>query len=99
MYGFPSCVANGWVPVSDIVSLVDTGKAGKHLRQGAEIGRQHKSHSLHEYEILLGDPRAVRWVEARGVPNPHNLSLFLAKDPNPLKNVANKNSLLLVHNK
>jgi len=73
VYGFPRCVANGWVPVSDIVSLVDTGKAGKHLRQGAEIGRQHKSHSLHEYEILLGDPRAVRWVEARGVPNPHNL--------------------------
>jgi len=48
------------------------GKAGKHLSQGAEIGRLHKSHALHEYEVLVGDPRAVRWVEAHGVPNPHN---------------------------
>lgn len=57
----------------NITSLVDVGKAGKHLGQGAEIGRQHRSHALHEYEILLGDPRAIRWVEAYGVPNPHNL--------------------------
>jgi len=48
------------------------GKAGNHLSKGAEIGRQHKSHALHEYEVLLGDPRAVRWVETNGVPNPHN---------------------------
>lgn len=59
--------------MSDIALFVDVGKAGKHLSQGAEIGRQHKSHALNEYEILLGDQRAVRWVEADGVPNPHNL--------------------------
>jgi len=54
-------------------SLADVGKAGKHLSHGAEIGRQHKSHALTEYEILLGDPQAIRWVEANGVPNPHDL--------------------------
>jgi len=48
------------------------GKAGKHLKRGAEIGRQHESHDLDEYEILIADPRAVRWVEAHGTPNPHN---------------------------
>jgi len=50
------------------------GKAVKHLSRGAEIGRQHKSHALHEYEILIGDPRAIRWVETRGVPNPHDFA-------------------------
>lgn len=73
MYGFQSHAANVGVLVSDVVSLADVGKAGKHLNQGAEIGRQHKCHALHEYEILLGDPRAVRWVETHGMPNPHNL--------------------------
>ena len=58
--------------MSDVASLVDVGKAGKHLGQGAEIGRQNKSYALHEYEILLGNPHAVRWVEVRGVPNPEN---------------------------
>ena len=58
--------------IPNVVLFVDVGKAGKHLSQGAEIGRQHKSHSLHEYEILVGDPRAIRWVETRGVPNPQN---------------------------
>lgn len=58
----------------DMILVVDVGKAGKHLRQGAEIGRQHKSYALHEYEILIGDPRAVRWVETRGMPNPHNFA-------------------------
>lgn len=48
------------------------GKAGKHLGQGAEIGRQHKCYALHEYEILIGDTRGVRWVETRGAPNPSN---------------------------
>jgi hypothetical protein len=55
-----------------VVFVVDVGKAGKHLRQGAEIGRQHKSHAFNEYEILVGDSRAVCWVETRGVPNPQN---------------------------
>jgi hypothetical protein len=58
--------------ISDVDPLVDVGKAGKHLGQGAEIGRQNKSYALHEYEILLGNPHAVRWVEVRGVPNPEN---------------------------
>ena len=53
---------------------VDVGKAGKHLSQGAEIGRQHKSHALREYEILIGDPRAVHWVGTHGVPNPQNFA-------------------------
>ena len=73
MYGFPSSrPTNPGVSVSDAVVSVDIGKAGKHLSRGAEIGRQNESHALHEYEILLGDPRAIRWVEADGVPNPHN---------------------------
>lgn len=67
-----------WLPISYSGSslltgpTVDVGKAGKHLSQGAEIGRQHKTHALREYEILIGDPRAVRWVETHGVPKPQN---------------------------
>lgn len=52
--------------------LADVGKAGKHLSQGAEIGRQDRAYPLREYEILIGDPRAVRWVNTHGVPNPQN---------------------------
>ena len=73
MYDFPRYAANTRAPVPDTASIIDVGKAGKHLGQGAEIGRHHKSHALHEYEILLGDTRAVRWVEAHDVPNPHDL--------------------------
>jgi hypothetical protein len=54
--------------LSDAVLLVDVGKAGRHLDHGAEIGRQHKSHSLSEYEILIGNPSAVHWVDIHGVP-------------------------------
>lgn len=50
------------------------GKAGKHLSQGAEIGREHKCHAIREYEILVGDARGIRWVETRGVPNPSNFN-------------------------
>ncbi|KAF9649654.1 hypothetical protein BDM02DRAFT_3113500 [Thelephora ganbajun] len=49
------------------------GKAGRHLAQGAEIGRQHKSYALQVYEVLIGDPRAVHWVGTHGLPNPQNL--------------------------
>jgi len=49
------------------------GKAGKHLSQGAEIGRQHKTYSYREYEVLIGDPRAVRWVETNGMPDPQKI--------------------------
>ena len=72
MYGSQSQTADIGALVSDTVSIVDVGKAGRHLSKGAEIGRQHKIYALHEYEILLGDSRAVRWVETHGVPNPHN---------------------------
>jgi hypothetical protein len=58
--------------VSDVALLVDIGKAAKHLSQGAEIGRQDKIHALREYEILVGNDEAVDWVEAEGVPRPHN---------------------------
>lgn len=58
---------------SNVALLADVGKAGRHLNQGAEIGRQHKCYAIHEYEILVGDQRAVRWVETHGRPNPQNI--------------------------
>ena len=73
MYDFPSyAISIVGVSMSDVASPIDVGKAGKHLNQGAEVGRQNKSHALHEYEILIGDPRGLRWVEGHGVPNPSN---------------------------
>ena len=71
---FPTSQLASLLLFSDTTSLVDVGKAGKHLIQGAEIGRQHKSYPIHEYEVLIGDPRAIRWVETSGVPNARNLA-------------------------
>ncbi|KAF9779508.1 hypothetical protein BJ322DRAFT_1024388 [Thelephora terrestris] len=62
IYGFPFHKRRQFLCVlPDAFLVLNVGKAGKHLRQGAEIGRQHMSHAFNEYEILVGpDPRAVR---------------------------------------
>lgn len=45
---------------------LQVGKASPNLKEGAAIGYGHKEINLPTYEILLGDPRAVRWVNFRG---------------------------------
>jgi len=38
------------------------GKAGRHFRKGAVIGYGGKEVEVDTFEVLLGDPRAVKWV-------------------------------------
>ncbi|ETW80945.1 carbohydrate-binding module family 12 protein [Heterobasidion irregulare TC 32-1] len=45
---------------------LQVGKAGRGLSKGASVGYKHKEYEVNKYEILLGDPRAVRWVDAKG---------------------------------
>ncbi|CAL1707879.1 unnamed protein product [Somion occarium] len=42
------------------------GKASPVFKEGAVIGYAHKEIHLPTYEVLLGDPRAVRWVDFHG---------------------------------
>ncbi|THH20807.1 hypothetical protein EW146_g637 [Bondarzewia mesenterica] len=45
---------------------IQVGKAGPRLSQGASVGFKHKEYEVNKYEILLGDPRSVKWVDAKG---------------------------------
>ncbi|GJE92257.1 carbohydrate-binding module family 12 protein [Phanerochaete sordida] len=45
---------------------IQPGKASATLNTGAVIGYGHDEISLEAYEVLVGDPRAVHWVDAHG---------------------------------
>ncbi|EKM54212.1 carbohydrate-binding module family 12 protein [Phanerochaete carnosa HHB-10118-sp] len=45
---------------------VQVGKAGANLDTGAVVGYGHKEVSVEQYELLVGNPNAVRWVEVHG---------------------------------
>lgn len=51
------------------------GRAGHSCEKGALIGYRSKEIDVSEYEILVGDARAVKWVGVHGKlhPNQHNL--------------------------
>jgi len=42
------------------------GKASPSLKKGAAIGYKHEEIDLDTYEILVGDSRGTRWIEASG---------------------------------
>jgi len=42
------------------------GKGGSHLKTGAVIGYGNKEIDLNGFEVLVGDPRSVRWVSVSG---------------------------------
>jgi hypothetical protein len=46
------------------------GKCGRHLGKGAVIGYDEKEIELDTYEVLLGDPSAVRWAAPGGPERP-----------------------------
>ncbi|KAA1475143.1 carbohydrate-binding module family 12 protein [Dentipellis sp. KUC8613] len=52
---------------------IQVGKASSRFGKGAVIGFKHKEIEVGTYEILLGDPRAVRWIDAHGKFRPGNL--------------------------
>jgi len=45
---------------------VHPGKAGRNLRKGGVIGYGGKEIEVEDYEVLLGNPSSVRWVDVRG---------------------------------
>jgi len=52
---------------------IHIGKAGRSLGKGAVIGWGSKEHEKDTYEILIGDSRAVRWVDSHGHLQLHSL--------------------------
>lgn len=52
---------------------VQVGRASPRLAKGAVIGHGHQEIDVGTYEILLGDQRAVRWVDAYGPCSPQAL--------------------------
>jgi len=49
------------------------GKAGPQYEKGASIGYGHKEILLDTYEILIGDSRAIRWIDYKGKLKPYEL--------------------------
>jgi hypothetical protein len=47
---------------------IHVGKAGNALGKGASIAYDGKELEFDRYEILVGDQRAVKWVEVKGYP-------------------------------
>ncbi|KAI1794981.1 hypothetical protein LXA43DRAFT_971022 [Ganoderma leucocontextum] len=56
-HGTPHYICRGWHEI---------GKACSIFQKGGVIGYAHKEHHLAKYEVLVGDKRAVRWVDFRG---------------------------------
>ncbi|KAI0344718.1 carbohydrate-binding module family 12 protein [Trametopsis cervina] len=54
---------------------IQVGKASRAFDTGAAIGYGHKEIGLSSYEILLADPQAVHWVNARGHFKPEELGV------------------------
>ncbi|KAI0697273.1 carbohydrate-binding module family 12 protein [Cytidiella melzeri] len=52
---------------------IQVGKASYSFKDGAFIGYAHNEISLSTYEVLLADPRVVRWVETSGHCRPEEL--------------------------
>ncbi|TFK89702.1 carbohydrate-binding module family 12 protein [Polyporus arcularius HHB13444] len=45
---------------------VKIGKASNHFQKGGVIGYAHEEIHLPKFEVLVGDPRAVRWIDWEG---------------------------------
>jgi len=52
---------------------IQVGKASDAFHKGAVIGYKHQEIQLETYEILVGDMRGLRWVDASGVLNASHL--------------------------
>ncbi|KAH9948840.1 carbohydrate-binding module family 12 protein [Amylocystis lapponica] len=52
---------------------IQVGKVIPDYEKGAVIGYAHKEIHLPKYEILVGDERALRWVDVRGSAKPEHL--------------------------
>ncbi|KZT67294.1 carbohydrate-binding module family 12 protein [Daedalea quercina L-15889] len=52
---------------------IQIGKVSPAFQKGAVVGYGFKEVSLPKYEVLVGDPHALRWVDARGRLNVQSL--------------------------
>ncbi|TFY81626.1 hypothetical protein EWM64_g2391 [Hericium alpestre] len=52
---------------------LQVGKASQRFSKGGVFGFRHKEIELPTYEVLLGDPRAVRWIPAHKTLSVQNL--------------------------
>ncbi|KAI0071721.1 carbohydrate-binding module family 12 protein [Panus rudis PR-1116 ss-1] len=52
---------------------IQVGKAQPNYKKGGVLGYAHDEIHVDKYEVLLGDKRAVRWVDAHGRLNVQNL--------------------------
>ncbi|KAI0093201.1 carbohydrate-binding module family 12 protein [Irpex rosettiformis] len=54
---------------------IQVGKTAGHWTNGAVIGYAHKEIAVPTFEVLLADPRAVQWVDAKGHFKPQDLNV------------------------
>ncbi|KAF8588707.1 carbohydrate-binding module family 12 protein [Ramaria rubella] len=58
---------------------VQVGKAGPQFELGGVVGYNHKEFQVGAYEVLIGDGRAVRWVDTHGHLKPAGLGCRLVE--------------------
>ncbi|KZT29050.1 carbohydrate-binding module family 12 protein [Neolentinus lepideus HHB14362 ss-1] len=73
-HGQPLYICRAFYDVSSVRTPSLIGKASSHLQKGAVIGYRHEEIHLDTYEILIGDMRALRWVDHSGKLNVGTLS-------------------------
>ncbi|TBU23736.1 hypothetical protein BD311DRAFT_767899 [Dichomitus squalens] len=60
-HGTPHYICRGWHEGS-----LQIGKASSIFQKGGVVGYAHSEHHLGKFEVLVGDKRAVRWVDFHG---------------------------------
>lgn len=58
---------------------IQVGKCGRPFKKGAVVGYGHDEVEYDTYEVLLGDSRAVRWVDVEGRLNVERLGVRLVE--------------------